>query len=56
MSKLRLIKFVVQPIVVIDDGENLTDQPMQPFEVSAADAPTFVAGFLAQLAATEPPA
>lgn len=55
MSKLRLVKFVVQPVVVIDDGENLTDQPMQSFEVSAVDAPTFVAEFLAQLAATEAP-
>jgi hypothetical protein len=40
MNSLRLLKVIVQPIYVIDDGD-LTEQAAQPIEVSAVDWPTF---------------
>lgn len=49
MSKtLRLLKVIVQPVFVVDDGENLVEQPAQPVEVAAAEWPTFAAGRFAQ--------
>lgn len=39
--KARLLKVVVQPVFVIDDGDTLAEQVAQPIEVSAADWPTF---------------
>jgi hypothetical protein len=38
---LRLVKVMVQPIYAIDDGESLTEQIAQPFEVAAKDWPDF---------------
>lgn len=43
MSKLRLVKVVVQPHFVLDDGENLAEQMAQPVEVAAKDWPAFSA-------------
>lgn len=50
MSKLRLLKVIVQPVFVVDDGETLTEHPAQPVTVAPADWPTyatttFVEGF-----------
>jgi hypothetical protein len=39
--RLRLVKVVIQPHFVLDDGENLTEQIANPVEVSAADWPTY---------------
>lgn len=41
MKRLRLVKVLVQPVIVVDDGETLTEQPVQPIAVEAADWPTF---------------
>lgn len=41
MSKLRLVKVLVQPHFVLDDGESLTEQIAEPVEVKAADWPTY---------------
>lgn len=41
MSKLRLLKVIVQPVFVVDDGESLREEPIQPVTVSPADWPTF---------------
>jgi hypothetical protein len=41
MTKLRLLKVIVQPVFVVDDGETLTEQPAQPVSVSPAEWPTF---------------
>ena len=42
MSKqLRLLKVIVQPVFVVDDGEHLTEQLAQPVEVSPSEWPTF---------------
>ncbi|MGH3029285.1 MAG: hypothetical protein ACRDNE_00685 [Gaiellaceae bacterium] len=41
MSKrLRLVSVVVQPMVVIDDGSELTPAQVQPITFTAADWPT----------------
>ncbi len=41
MSRLRLLKVIVQPVFVVDDGEQLIEQPAQPVTVSPQDWPTF---------------
>jgi hypothetical protein len=41
MSRLRLLKVVVQPVFVVDDGDQLREQPAQPVTVSPEDWPTF---------------
>lgn len=41
MRRLRLLKVVVQPIFVIDDGETLTEHAAEPVIVSPKDWPTF---------------
>jgi hypothetical protein len=46
--RLRLLKVVVQPVFVLDDGETLTEQPAQPVEVSAAEWPGFATGRFAE--------
>jgi hypothetical protein len=43
MPRLRLLKVVVQPVLVLDDGETLTEQVAEPIEVSVNDWPTFAA-------------
>ena len=39
--KLRLLKVICQPIFVLDDGENLTEQAAEPVSVPAAEWPTY---------------
>jgi hypothetical protein len=47
MTKLRLLKVIVQPIFVIDDGENLTEHPAEPIAIAATEWPTYAtSGFL----------
>lgn len=41
MKRLRLMKVVVQPIFVVDDGETLAEQNTPPIEVTAANWPAF---------------
>jgi hypothetical protein len=41
MRKLRLLKVIVQPVFVVDDGEQLVEQTAEPVVVSPADWPTF---------------
>lgn len=41
MRKLRLLKVIVQPVFVVDDGEQLVEQSAEPVVVSPADWPTF---------------
>lgn len=36
MGRLRLLKVMVQPVFVVDDGEALAEQPGQTVEVPAA--------------------
>lgn len=36
-KKLRLVKVIVQPILVLDDGKTLTEQTVQPITVPAAE-------------------
>jgi hypothetical protein len=40
-TRVRLLKVIVQPVVVIDDGETLTELVGQPATVSAAQWPTY---------------
>jgi hypothetical protein len=55
--KLRLLKVLVQPVFVIDDGEHLIEQTLDAIAVPAAAWPTYpvkefaeaVAGLEAQL-------
>ena len=42
--KLRLLKVIVQPVFVVDDGENLTEQMSEPVVVSAVDWPRYATG------------
>ena len=39
--KLRLLKVVVQPVFVVDDGENLVEQAADPIVVPASAWPTY---------------
>ncbi len=48
MATLRLLKVIVQPIFVLDDGEHLTEQAAQPLEVSSEEWPTFPTGRFAE--------
>jgi hypothetical protein len=41
MTRIRLLKVVVQPVFVVDDGEQLVEQVAEPVTVSPADWPTF---------------
>jgi hypothetical protein len=41
---LRLLKVVVQPVMVLDDGKSLQEVPVDPIVVSAAEWPTYASG------------
>ncbi len=41
MSKLRLLKVIVQPVFAVDDGETLTETPAEPVVVKPEDWPTY---------------
>lgn len=52
--RLRLLKVIVQPVFVVDDGENLTEQVAEPVAVSPEEWPTFAsARFLDGMEALE---
>lgn len=60
MSKLRLLKVIVQPVFAVDDGKTLVETPAEPVVVSPADWPTyattqFVEAFKALQAQLDPP-
>jgi hypothetical protein len=38
---IRVVQFIVQPVLVDDDGETLTPLQVQPITVSAAEWPQF---------------
>jgi hypothetical protein len=46
--KARLLKVIVQPIIVMDDGETLTEQVCQALTVPAKDWPDFSSKSLGQ--------
>lgn len=41
MKRLRLIKVIVQPVFVLDDGDTIQEMPHLPIEIPAADWPTY---------------
>ena len=41
MARLRLLKVIVRPVFVIDDGEHLVEQSADPVTISAAAWPTY---------------
>jgi hypothetical protein len=42
MTRVRLLKVMVQPVVVIDDGDTLTEHVVAPVVVPAAEWDAFV--------------
>lgn len=48
MRKLRLLKVIVQPVFVIDDDDNLTEQIAEPVVVTAAEWPGYASGGFAE--------
>lgn len=51
--RLRLVKVIVTPVFVLDDGDSLTEQPAQPVEVPAARWPRIVDDLEAERLAIE---
>jgi hypothetical protein len=43
MTKVRIVGWRVQPIVMLDDGENLTPLPLDPVDIPAAEWRAFKA-------------
>lgn len=41
MKRLRLLKVLIQPVLVVDDGEGLSEANTQPVEVAADDWPSY---------------
>lgn len=42
--RLRLLKVIVQPVFVVDDGTSLTEHSAQPVTVTAAEWPGYATG------------
>lgn len=40
-KRLRLVKVIVQPVFVLDDGDTIQEMPHPPIEIPAADWPTY---------------
>jgi hypothetical protein len=40
-ARVRLVKVVVQPVFVLDDGENITEIEHQPTVIPANEWPTY---------------
>lgn len=54
MKKLRLVKVLVQPVFVVDDGETVTEVEHGAIAIPAADWPTYSSErFPAEVAAWE---
>jgi hypothetical protein len=47
-KRLRLLKVIVQPVFVVDDGAELVEQPAEPVVVSPAEWPTFATARFAE--------
>lgn len=47
--RIRLLKVIVQPVVVVDDGQTLVERTSQPQEISPADFPDYPKQLLAQI-------
>jgi len=41
MKSLRLVKVIVQPVFVLDDGNTITEVDHSPVVIPAADWPTY---------------
>ena len=41
MKRIRLVKVVVQPVFVLDDGENVTELEHPPVAIPAAEWPAY---------------
>ena len=41
MPRLRLVKVIVQPVFILDDGESITELEHQATVIPAADWPTY---------------
>jgi hypothetical protein len=41
VTRIRLLKVIVQPVFVVDDGERLIEQVAEPVTVNPTDWPTF---------------
>lgn len=54
-GRYRLVGAVVTPLVVWDDGDELTEQTAQPIKVTSAQLNGLRARLLDELAATPPP-
>jgi hypothetical protein len=53
MKRLRLVKVVVHPIFVVDDGESLSEFPNAATEIPAAEWPDFPARLERDIAEAE---
>lgn len=49
MSRLRLLKVIIQPVFVLDDGESLIEKPADPVTVNPADLDAFPESLRAQV-------
>ena len=47
-ERLRLLKVIVQPVFVVDDGDTLTEQVAQPVTVPAAEWADYPTGAFAR--------
>lgn len=52
-KKLRLVKVMVQPIIVLDDGETLSEKTVQPIQVSASEWESYPQKMAEELKRTE---
>lgn len=48
MSKVRLVKLIVLPVAVLDDGENLTEIEIEQMTVPSHAIESFINGGLQQ--------
>ena len=51
--RLRVVEFVIQPVIMADDGDSLTPSPCQPVTVPAREMADFHAHFTEHLVAEE---
>lgn len=49
-ARIRVVKLIVQPVVVLDDGEHLSELHADPMTVRPGDLETFPERFAAELA------
>ena len=52
-TRLRVVQYLIQPMVFADDGTDLTPVQLQPVTVKPGDLVTFPEEFAAQLAEEE---